>query len=252
MAGAIQAIHAMATAMTQQSAAANQQAATAAQQAASRAQREALRDQREEAAAIARELRDFHQQNPPKFNGEHNPDKADLWIEEIEKIFEMLHCTDEKKVEYATFLLRKEAESWWRGEKKIMENNHEELNWGSFKQKFLEKYFPSSARSEKEAQFLKLYQGNMTIPEYADKFESLAKHFRYFRDHVDEEYKCERFENGLRYEIKESVEPLEIRQFQPLVEKCKKVERMKKEHQSRGAVGGPMRHQVGIRILTLQ
>ncbi|KAK2352427.1 hypothetical protein QL285_096419 [Trifolium repens] len=97
MAGAIQAIHAMATAMTQQSAAANQQAATAAQQAAARAQREALRDQREEAAAIARELRDFHQQNPPKFNGEHNPDKDDLWIEEIEKIFEMLHCTDEKK-----------------------------------------------------------------------------------------------------------------------------------------------------------
>ncbi|KAK2368469.1 hypothetical protein QL285_081662 [Trifolium repens] len=79
MAGDIQAIHAMATAMTQQ-------AATGAQQAAARAQREALRDQREEAAAIARELRDFHQQNPPKFYGEHNPDKADLWIEEIEKI----------------------------------------------------------------------------------------------------------------------------------------------------------------------
>ncbi|MCI45643.1 hypothetical protein A2U01_0066882, partial [Trifolium medium] len=87
----------------------------------------------------------------------------------------MLHCTDVKKVEYATFLLRAEAKAWWRGERQIMENNQEVLNWESFKQKFIDKYFPSSARSEKEAQFLKLYQGNMTISEYADKFESLAK-----------------------------------------------------------------------------
>jgi hypothetical protein len=244
MAGAIQAIHALATTMTQQSATTATQVASAAQQAAARAQREAIREQREEAAAAARELRDFNQQNPSKFNGEHDPDKADLWLEEMEKIFEMLHCTDAKKVEYATFLLRAEADSWWRGEKQIMENNNEVLNWETFKQKFLDKYFPSSARSEKEAPFLKLYQGNMTISEYADIFESLAKHFRYFRDHVDEDYKCERFENGLRYEIKESVEPLEIRQFQALVEKCKKVERMKRGRVNREATGGPSRPRV--------
>jgi hypothetical protein len=41
---------------------------------------------------------------------------------------------------------------------------------------------------------------------------------------VDEDYKCERFEHGLRYEIKESVEPVEILPFQVLVEKCNKME----------------------------
>ncbi|XP_050895380.1 uncharacterized protein LOC127101998 [Lathyrus oleraceus] len=137
----------------------------------------------------------------------------------MEKIFEILHCEDAKKVEYATFLLREEAGSWWRGAKQLMESNNEALNWDAFKPNFFDKYFPSSARSEKEAQFLKLYQGNMTIVEYADKFDSLVKHFRYFRDNVDENYKCQRFEQGLRYEIKESVEPLEIRPFQALVEK---------------------------------
>lgn len=111
----------------------------------------------------------------------------------------------------------------------------------------MDKYFPSRARSEKEAQFLKLYQGNMTIFEYADKFDSPAKYFRYFRDRVDENYKCERFEQGLRYEIKESVEPLDIRQFQLLVEKCKKVERMKQIRLNRSVVGGPSRHQVDVR-----
>lgn len=78
----------------------------------------------------------------------------------------------------------------------------------------------------------------MTIAEYADKFDSLAKHLRYFRDNVDENYKCERFEQGLRYEIKESMEPLEIRQFQALVEKCKKVERMKQGRLHKGVAGG--------------
>ncbi|XP_073222503.1 uncharacterized protein [Cicer arietinum] len=114
-----------------------------------------------------------------------------------------------------------------------METNHEELTWEAFKNKFLEKYFPKSARAEKEAQFLKLYQGKLTIAEYAAKFESLAKHFRYFLNQIDEEYMCERFESGLRYEIKELVGPLEIRQYQVLVEKCKKVEQMKQSRLNR-------------------
>ncbi|XP_050900543.1 uncharacterized protein LOC127107288 [Lathyrus oleraceus] len=204
----------MDTTIAQQSATTVQQAETSGQQAAIRAQREALRDQREEVVAAARELTDFNHQNPPKFKGEHDSEKADLWIQEIDFFFEMLHYTNAKKVEYATFLLMAKDESWWRGAKQLMESKNEALNWVTFKQKFMDKYFPSSARSEKEAQFLRLYQGNMTIFEYADKFDSLAKYFRYFRDHVDENYKCERFEQGLRYEIKESVEPLEIRQFQ--------------------------------------
>lgn len=72
---------------------------------------------------------------------------------------------------------------------------------------------------------------NMSIVEYADKIESLAKHFCYFGDHVNEKYMCElfkkkkymceRFDQGLRCEIKESMTPLEIHQFQVLVEKCK-------------------------------
>ncbi|XP_073224841.1 uncharacterized protein [Cicer arietinum] len=229
--------------MTEAIQAMNAMAAAMAQQAAIQAQRDAQRDQRDEAASAARALNEFRRQDPPKFKGEHDPDKADLWLQEIEKIFEILHCSDNAKVEYATYLMIGEAEYWWRGAKKMMETNHEELTWEAFKNKFLEKYFPKSARAEKEAQFLKLYQGNLTIAEYAAKFESLAKHFRYFLNQIDEEYMCERFESGLRYEIKELVGPLEIRQYQVLVEKCKKVEQMKQSRLNRGVVGGPIRPQ---------
>ena len=81
----------------------------------------------------------------------------------------------------------------------------------------------------------------MTIGEYAAKFESLAKYFRFFQEQVDEDWLCERFEGGLRHNIKESVLPLEIRQFQPLVEKCRKIEAMKEGGISRGNAGGPSR-----------
>nr|XP_004516056.1 uncharacterized protein LOC101501484 [Cicer arietinum] len=200
--------------MTEAIQAMNAMATTMAQQAVIQAQRDAQKDQRDEAASATRALNEFRRQDPHKFKREHDPDNADLWLLEIKKIFDILHCPDNVKVEYATYLMICEAEYWWRGAKKMMEKNHEELTWEAFKNKFLEKYFPKSDRTEKEAQFLKLYQGNLTIAVYAAKFESLTKHFRYFLNQIDEEYMCERFESGLRHEIKELVGPLEIRQYQ--------------------------------------
>ncbi|XP_057432388.1 uncharacterized protein LOC130725153 [Lotus japonicus] len=91
-----------------------------------------------------------------------------------------------------------------------MEANNEEINWNSFRTAFLEKYFPTSARDEREAQFLTLRQGNMSVPEFAAKLESLAKYFQFFHDHVDERYMCKRFVNGLRLDIEDSVRPLGI------------------------------------------
>jgi hypothetical protein len=235
--------------MRQMAAAMTQQATATAQQAQNQAQRDEQRQQKEAELAIARGLAEFRRHNPTRFEGEHDPDKADLWLQEVEKIFKVLHCTDETKLEYATFLLIGEAENWWSGAKSIMQNNEEELTWEAFRRKFLDKYFPKSARAEKEKQFLNLYQGNMSVAEYASKFEKLSKYFRYFRDQTDEEYLCERFEHGLKYEIREIVEPMEIRQYQILVEKCKKVELMKRGRPDKNGGGGPMRSQVDVKIL---
>ncbi|XP_004514096.1 uncharacterized protein [Cicer arietinum] len=200
-------------------------------------------DQREEAAVATIGLTEFRRQDPPKFKGEYDPDKADIWLQEIEKIFDILHCPDKMKVEYVAYLLIGEAEYWWQGARQITEGNHEDMTWEVFKRRFLDKYFPKSARAGKEDQFLRLYQGSLTASEYATKFESLAKHFRYFRNQMDEEYMCERFESELMYEIKECVGPLDIHQYQVLVEKCKKVEIMKRGRLNRGVIGGPARPQ---------
>ncbi|XP_004514782.1 uncharacterized protein [Cicer arietinum] len=77
---------------------------------------------------------------------------------------------------------------------------------------------------------------------YAAKFESFSRHFRFYREEVDEKIMCHCFQNGLKYEIKDSVLPLGIQRFQVLVEKCIEIEYMKNKRANRGgnfSFGGP-------------
>ena len=49
------------------------------------------------------------------------------------------------------------------------------MTWGEFKELFMGKFFPSSARHAKAWEFLELKQGNMTVLEYVAKFTELAR-----------------------------------------------------------------------------
>ena len=51
------------------------------------------------------------------------------------------------------------------------------MEWTSFRTRFLEKYFPDTARQDREAEFLALQQGEMTVQEYVNKFEHLARYY---------------------------------------------------------------------------
>ena len=62
----------------------------------------------------------------------------------------------------------------------------QEISWETFRRRFLEKYFSETAQMEKEQEFLRLHQGNMTVAEYAAKFESLSRYFSPFRDQADQ------------------------------------------------------------------
>src|ERR1044072_9464259 len=232
---------AQSTANAQREAAEEERRAQRNQREAAEDERQVQRHLREEVAAQTRGLNDFRRHDPPKFLGDTDPEKADLWIQEIEKIFTVLRTPDAAKLDYAAYLLLGDAEYWWRGTRLILEANQEVVNWGSFKRVFLQKYFPVSAQEEKETQFLRLRQGTMSVAEYAAKLESLAKHFRFFKDQVNEGYLCTRFLDGLRNEIEASVRPLSIRQFQLLVEKCREIEAMQSRHGKRPVSGGPVK-----------
>jgi len=93
---------------------------------------------------------------PAKFTGKATPDEADAWLRECEKIFRVIECSEVQKLNFATFLLVTEAEYWWMSMQQQMINRAEEVTWTSFRTRFLEKYFPDSARHECEAEFLTL------------------------------------------------------------------------------------------------
>ncbi|KAK2436442.1 hypothetical protein QL285_021436 [Trifolium repens] len=222
----------------------NAMAATLTAQAHAKAQRDMEKREREILAAGSRVLTSFNHQSPPKYNGEGGPDAADLWLQAMEKISGAIHCPEGEKVTLATYQLSGGSEYWWKSTSLMMEAAHEEINWVSFKRNFLAKYFPETARERYGEEFLRLRQGGMNVEAYAKKFESLSRFFRFFRDGVDETYMCRRFQDGLRYELQDSVIPLGIRNFQVLVDKCQEIEDMKNKRVNRNVnstAGGPSR-----------
>lgn len=143
----------------------------------------------------------------------------------MEKIFVVVPCSEEQKVNFATFMLKGEAENWWRGAREKMVTTGIPLQWDNFKIVFLDKYFPQSERRQKEAEFLQLQQGDMTVGQYVDKFEELAKFSLYLQHLPNDEWKASKFEQGLKPEIQNIVGALEIRDYPTLVNKSRIVEK---------------------------
>lgn len=223
LAEAIRAIKEMTTAMEQLTTAMVQQI-----------QQDAQRNQK---AAESQEFFEFRSNNPTQFKGGYDPEEAEHWIQELEKIFEIMACSADRRVTYATFMLMGNAEYWWQGTRRLLEAEGREITWEVFRTRFLERYFPTSVRYAKEMEFLQLRQGGMTVGDYAAKFESLSK----YSWCPDEDWKCRKFEDGLRHEIKESVVLLEIREFPKLLDRCNMVEEIKKSRVGRPRDFGPSR-----------
>ncbi|KAK2968515.1 hypothetical protein RJ640_016834 [Escallonia rubra] len=58
-------------------------------------------------------LKNFMNMHPQEFVGEGDPDKAENWIRNLEKIFTTMGLNDEMKLLLATFRLENDAACWW-------------------------------------------------------------------------------------------------------------------------------------------
>ena len=171
-------------------------------------------------------LKDFLKNHPVKFNGKTGPEIVDKWLKDIERIFDAKMCPEESRLAFAVYMLPGEAEHWWINMKSIMEERQEPITWDVFRRKFLFEYFPDSVKYAKEVEFLQLTQGSKSVAEYAEKFKHLS---RFYTMPLDEEWRCRKFENGLRGDLRLMVAPLSIKDFVALVEKARVMEKMKVE-----------------------
>ncbi|MCI33374.1 GRAS family transcription factor, partial [Trifolium medium] len=83
------------------------------------------------------------------------------------------------------------------------------------------KYFPADVRNRKVVEFMELKQGNLSVAEYAAKFESLCAFSPHYNTVEAEYVKCVKFESGLRPDIKQPIGFSEIRDFPTLVNKSR-------------------------------
>jgi len=168
--------------------------------------------------------------HPPTFKGRYDPDGAQTWLKEVERVFRVMQCTKVQKVRFGTHMQAEEADDWWIDLLPILEQDGAEVTWAVFKRVFLDIYFPEDVCGKKEIEFLELKQGTMSVTEYAAKFVELAKFYPHYTAETPEFSKCIKFENGLRADIKRAIGYQKIRNFSELVSSCRIYEEDKKSH----------------------
>ncbi|XP_058775802.1 uncharacterized protein LOC131650078 [Vicia villosa] len=138
-------------------------------------------------AAAGPDFRAFFRMDPPEFVGGLDSLLAHDWLAGMERVFQAIQCTEEEK---------------------------------HFKVAFLEKYFPNSVRTQKEREFQNFKQSDMTVSEYAEKFEDLADYSRQAVYAPDELWKIDQFMMGLRADIAHSVSQREFTTYAECLRQC--------------------------------
>ncbi|XP_021620619.1 uncharacterized protein LOC110620968 [Manihot esculenta] len=135
-----------------------------------------------------------------------------------------MKLTDANKVDNVHGLLQSKADGWFDG---IRRRHGVRLTWDQFIYEFRQEYLSESYRKGKQDAFFRLFQGNLSIREYVDKFEDLY----YFVSDIlpSEEAKCDRFRQGLHVNIRSSMTWFRGNNFRKLVEATLNVENVKQE-----------------------
>ncbi|GAU52035.1 hypothetical protein TSUD_418750, partial [Trifolium subterraneum] len=90
--------------------------------------------------------------------------------------------------------IKEEACQWWKDSKLRLGIGAMMVTWEMFKREFMRNYFPEDVKSKKVVEFMKLEQGNMSVAEYAAKFQSLCAFSPYYNTAEAEHDKCVKFE----------------------------------------------------------
>ncbi|XP_019157179.1 PREDICTED: uncharacterized protein LOC109153770 [Ipomoea nil] len=111
---------------------------------------------------------------PPTFAGEEDPVVLEEWVRTFGKIFSVVGCPEERRVELATFYFSHEADLWWVHESPAC-LEEPGFDWFSLKDRMRERFYPAYVRAVMYEEFLHLQQGSSSVVEYHKKFLELAK-----------------------------------------------------------------------------
>ena len=79
---------------------------------------------------------------PAEFIGSTDPLDAEEWINSLETIFEFMRLSDQERVAYASYMLKKGARYWWSTVK--MTRGVTVMSWADFIREFNQEYYNSA------------------------------------------------------------------------------------------------------------
>ncbi|XP_057762200.1 uncharacterized protein LOC130982274 [Arachis stenosperma] len=92
-------------------------------------------------------LASFLKVNRHNFSGTINPTGADDWFHAMERALQVQHVPRGQQVEFATYMLKGDAQHWWQEVSQLLGQGGVDITWVDFHTEFYKKYFPPSART---------------------------------------------------------------------------------------------------------
>ena len=123
---------------------------------------------------ISKMLKTYSHMGGTTFDGTEDVTQVQNWIRTLERIFADMQLDDARKRQIASRQLKGNAMDWW--EVIIAGRQEQEITWDQFKEMLELRFIPASAKETLLEEFIKLRQGAMSVVEYTQKFETLAKY----------------------------------------------------------------------------
>ncbi|XP_070004402.1 uncharacterized protein LOC142163410 [Nicotiana tabacum] len=140
---------------------------------ATQAQRQGTSDVHETGSSRSRE---FLNMKPLVFIGSKKDENPQNFIDEVQKIFRVMHATDTEVSELAVYQLKDVANTWYETWEESRGEDADPATWKEFADAFLEHFLPIDVLEAKALEFERLRQNDMSVNEYYLKFVSLAKY----------------------------------------------------------------------------
>lgn len=167
----------------------------------------------------------FLKTSPPQFHGDMDPIVVSDWIMEMENAFDLCMCSDDRKVLYASFMLRGSALYRWnmikesRGKETLLS-----MSWDQFKELVCENYILESQKRRLQEEFDSVYQlAADSVQDYTVKFN---KNVRFGKiNAATENMTIESFIKGLHEDICGRVDSANLKTFEEVVQQAEVAEK---------------------------
>jgi len=133
------------------------------------------RDNRHEVVDTSR-IRELLRMNPPSFSGSSISENLENFIEELKRIFDVMHVAESERVELAAYQLKGVARIWFDRWKQNRAEDAPVVSWVVFESALMGRFFPRELREAKIKEFLTLNPESMSVHEYSLKFTQLSRY----------------------------------------------------------------------------